>query len=293
MFLEPLYEGYLAAVPYGLSSSLIGLVISAGLCAMVLTMATSSYLTNRIDPYTQHTLGFVLLCAALPFLGPATSFHLPESTALFVCSLIVVYVAIGLIGPTQSTLCLRILSQCGLGQQEVAAALAVANVSFSTLGSLCGPLVAGALTPRHMSFEDVTALLAGFTAVAYLPSLYALGRYKPGPRPRPCAGCIACCSFVSSCCCPCCRRFCPSFSSCCVQTVEADEANADGEGEAADEEEGQGDADWPPRMARGGRPPTAGAPAEDGPDVRARASEGSGWLSSLLTLGRQGKQKGR
>ena len=78
------------------------------------------------------------------------------------------------------------VSQAGLSQHEVASALAAANVTFSTLGSLCGPLVAGALVPRVFDFKDVTSVQAGFTAVCYLPALYLLGRYRPGPRPKPC-----------------------------------------------------------------------------------------------------------
>lgn len=144
-----------------------------------------------------------MLAVALPFLGPTPHFHLPVSLGLFVGAISVAYVGVGLVGPTQSVLCLRILSQAGLSQTEVASALAAANVTFSTIGSLCGPLVAGALVPDVFSFRDVTSVQAGITAVCYLPALYLLGRYRPGPRPKPCGGCITCCSFLNSCCCPC------------------------------------------------------------------------------------------
>jgi len=203
MFLEPCIEPVLAAAPYGLSSTMIGLVLSAATLGMVSTMALSGRLSGILDPYTQHTIGFLILAATLPFLGPSPHLHLPMSVGLFVGAMTLSYVGVGLVGPTQSVLCLRILSQAGLSQHEVASALAAANVSFSTLGSLCGPLVAGALVPNVFSFNDVTSVQAGFTAVCYLPSLYFLGRYRPGPRPKPCGGCITCCSFINSCCCPC------------------------------------------------------------------------------------------
>ena len=102
-------------------------------------------------------------------------------------------------------LCLRILSDAGLTQHDVAAGLAAANVTFSMLGSLCGPLVSGAIVPDVLSFQDVTSVQAAFTAIAYLPALCVLQRYRPGARPRPCSACISCCSFCTACLCPCCR----------------------------------------------------------------------------------------
>ena len=77
-------------------------------------------------------------------------------------------------------------------------------MTFSTLGSLCGPIVAGALVPNLLRFHDATSTQAGFTALCYLPALVLLGRYRPGPQPKPCGACITCCSFMNSCCCPCC-----------------------------------------------------------------------------------------
>lgn len=203
MFLEPCFEPTLAAEPYNLSPTKIGLVLSAATMGMVLTMALSGYLSGLLDPYTQHTIGFLILVAALPYLGPTPYFNLPPSVGLFVGAIILAYIGVGLVGPTQSVLCLRILSQAGLSQHEVASALAAANVTFSTIGSLCGPLVAGALVPKVFAFADVTSVQAGLTAVCYLPALFLLGRYRPGPRPKPCGACITCCSFVNSCCCPC------------------------------------------------------------------------------------------
>jgi len=224
MFLEPCFEPALADEPYVLGSTHIGLVLSAATLGMVSTMALSGRLSGLMDPYTQHTIGFLILAAALPFLGPSPHLHLPPSVGLFVGAITICYIGVGLVGPTQSVLCLRILSQAGLSQHEVASALAAANVSFSTLGSLCGPLVAGALVPKVLDFNDVTSVQAGFTAVCYLPSLYLLGRYRPGPRPKPCGACITCCSFINSCCCPCltcCQKggcawpsWCPRFLRC-------------------------------------------------------------------------------
>ena len=190
-------------------------MLSVATFAMVVTMSLSGQLSSCLDPYTQHTMGFLLLCCALPFLGPTPQLHLHPSIGLFLASITVAYVGVGLVGPTQSVLCLRILSQAGLSQQEVASALAAANVSFSTLGSLCGPLVAGALVPDVFLWRDVTSVQSGFTAICYLPALYLLGRYRPGPRPKPCGGCITCCSFLQSCCCPC--------VTCCAQRAEPKE----------------------------------------------------------------------
>ena len=175
-------------------------------------MSLSGQLSACLDPYTQHTIGFLLLAAALPFLGPTPHFHLPASLPLFLASITCAYVGVGLVGPTQSVLCLRILSHAGLSQHEVAAALAAANVTFSTLGSLCGPLLAGWLVPDVFSFRDVTSVQAASVALCYLPAVYVLGRYRPGPRPKPCGGCITCCSFVNSCCCPC--------LTCCTQNAD-------------------------------------------------------------------------
>ena len=44
-------------------------------------------------------------------------------------------------------------------------------------------------------------------------ALFLLGRYRPGPRPKPCGACITCCSFLTSCCCPCCTGC--GISNCC------------------------------------------------------------------------------
>jgi len=235
MFLEPCFEPALGLAPYSLTSTSVGLVLSAATLGMVTTMALSGQLATFFDPYTQHTVGFLVLCTALPFLGPNPALLLPQSVGLFVGAITVCYIGVGLVGPTQSVLCLRILSQAGLSQHEVASALAAANVTFSTLGSLCGPLVAGALVPKVLAFNEVTSVQAAFTALCYLPSLYLLGRYKPGARPKPCGGCITCCSFINSCFCPCltcCQedgcRFCcqkdgcrwpswfPNFLRCCA-----------------------------------------------------------------------------
>ena len=175
-------------------------------------------------PGTQHTIGFLILVTALPFLGPTPHFHLQPHIALFIGALVLTYIGVGLVGPTQSVLCLRILSQAGLSQQEVASALAAANVTFSTLGSLCGPLVAGALVPKVFAFDQMTSVQSAFTALCYLPALYLLGRDRPGPRPKPCGGCITCCSFLNSCCCPCftcCQKEgCQWPSACCGERGE-------------------------------------------------------------------------
>jgi hypothetical protein len=84
MFLEPCIEPVLAAAPYGLSSTMIGLVLSAATLGMVSTMALSGRLSGILDPYTQHTIGFLILAATLPFLGPSPHLHLPMSVGLFV-----------------------------------------------------------------------------------------------------------------------------------------------------------------------------------------------------------------
>jgi len=203
MALEPLYQPYLAAIPYNLGTAEIGLVLSAATGAMVLTMALSGLLGSYTDAYTQQTIGFMLLTAALPFLGPTPIYHLTPSLGLFIGSITLSYMAVGLVGPTQSVLCLRILSTSGLTQHEVASGLAAVNVTFSMIGSLLGPLISGAIVPVAVQFNDFTSILAAVTAVAYLPALVILQKYRPGRRPKPCAGCIHCCSFLNSCCCPC------------------------------------------------------------------------------------------
>jgi hypothetical protein len=71
MFLEPCYEPVLAAAPYSLPPTIIGLVLSAATLSMVVVMTLSSALGHWMDPCTQHTAGFVVLAAALPFLGPS------------------------------------------------------------------------------------------------------------------------------------------------------------------------------------------------------------------------------
>ena len=212
MALEPTYQPYLTAPPYGLSSTDIGLVLSAATGSMVMTMALSGLLSSLLDAYTQQSLGFIILCTALPFLGPTAQFHLAPSLGLFISAIIACYVAVGVIGPTQSVLCLRILSDAGLSQHDVAAGLAAANVTFSMLGSLCGPLVSGAIVPDVLSFQEATSAQAAVTALVYLPALCVLHRYRPGGSRRPpCAGCIACCSCLNSCLCPCCK--------CCQQKI--------------------------------------------------------------------------
>ena len=57
----------------------IGLVLSAATGAMVLTMALSGLLGSYIDAYTQQTIGFMVLTAALPFLGPTPLYNLTPS----------------------------------------------------------------------------------------------------------------------------------------------------------------------------------------------------------------------
>ena len=224
MFLEPCFEPVLASPPYSLDSTHLGLILSAATFGMVSTMSLSGRLNGILDPYTQHTIGFLIVVTALPFLGPTPHFHLQPHIALFIGALVLTYIGVGLVGPTQSVLCLRILSQAGLSQQEVASALAAANVTFSTLGSLCGPLVAGALVPKVFAFDQMTSVQSAFTALCYLPALYLLGRDRPGPRPKPCGGCITCCSFLNSCCCPCftcCQKEgCQWPSACCGERGE-------------------------------------------------------------------------
>ena len=102
MALEPTYQPYLTAPPYALSSTDIGLVLSTATGAMVLTMALSGSLGTLMDAYTQQSLGFILLCVSLPFLGPSPSFHLTPQLGLFIGAIIACYTAVGLIGPTQS-----------------------------------------------------------------------------------------------------------------------------------------------------------------------------------------------
>jgi len=93
-----------------------------------------------------------------------------------------------------------------LSQHEVAAALSAANVSFSMLGSLCGPLVSGALVPDVYQFVDVTSIQAIFTGACYTLPLVFLQRYKQmGNRARPCSACVSCLACCNSLCCPCCK----------------------------------------------------------------------------------------
>ena len=127
-----------------------------------------------MDAVTQQSVGFLLLVTALPFLGPAPVFHLQPSTGLFVGSLVLTYFAIGVIGPTQSVLSLRILLEGGLSQQDVAGALSAANVTFSMLGSLCGPLLSGCLVPYVLDFEHFTTVQAICTGLGYLLPLFLL-----------------------------------------------------------------------------------------------------------------------
>ena len=120
---------------------------------MVLTMGLSGYLSSHfearwLDPYTQHTIGFLVLAVALPFLGPTPHFHLPTSLPLFIGSVAAFYLGVGLVGPTQSVLCLRILSQSGLSQQEVASALAA-----GTPARRCAILCPWPVYPRAMCRE--------------------------------------------------------------------------------------------------------------------------------------------
>ena len=171
----------------------------------VLTMVGSGALGARLDAYTTHTLGFLLLSTALPFLGPSPSFHLPPTFGLLVSSLVALYVSVGLIGPTQSVLCLKVLRvQAGLTQHDVAGALAAANVATSMLGALAGPLVAGGLVPDLVAFEDATSWLGWLVALCYLPPLLYLRVFSSRHNNRRdcCLGCgCCCCRTVPECCC--------------------------------------------------------------------------------------------
>lgn len=243
MFLEPCFEPALAGLPYSLDTMDIGLVLSAATTGMVLTMTLAGALSGKsdprckVDPHTQQAAGFICIAAALPFLGPSTQFHLEPNLPLFIGAITATYIGVGLVGPTQSVLCLRILSAAGLDKEEVAPALAAANVTFSTLGSLVGPLVAGALVPKVLAFDDATSFLAIFTACAFLPSMIMLARFKPGPQPMPCIHCVRCCCGFRAFCaftCFCCPRSCCACKSCCPSCCFEDKLQAEEEQKVAD-----------------------------------------------------------
>lgn len=109
--------------------------------------------------------------------------------------------AVGLIGPTQSVLCLRVLSEAGFAQQDVASALSSANVTFAMLGSLCGPLISGALVPDVLAFESFTKWQAVVTGTLYALPLCYLQRYQQNAKATPCAGCLSCCGALWCQCC--------------------------------------------------------------------------------------------
>lgn len=188
MFLEPLYEPVLSAAPYNLDVESVGLVLSSGAAAMVVALLFAAHvLAGRIAGLTQHTIGFVILIMALPFLGPFPPLQLQRSVGLFVSALCSVYLGAGLIGPTQSGLILNVLSRAGLSQQEVAGALASLNIAVSTVGSLLGPLAAGAIVPALTNFRIVTTLLAAFMALGLVPNvLLLLGCVGGMPRSALC-----------------------------------------------------------------------------------------------------------
>ena len=110
--------------------------------------------------------------------------------------LVACFVAVGLIGPTQSVLCLRVLSDAGFAQQDVASALSSANVTFAMLGSLCGPLLSGALVPDVLAFESFTKWQAIVTGALYALPLCYLQRYRQNAKATPCAGCLSGCSAL-------------------------------------------------------------------------------------------------
>ena len=181
MFLEPLYEPALTGAPYRLDSQYVGLVLSAGSASMVLSLSLASIinLNELIGPHARHALGFLLLACSLPFLGPFPPLGLPPTLGTFVAAICCTYLGAGLIGPTQAGIMLHSLRRAGLSQQEVAIALASLNVMVSTLGSLCGPVVAGTLVPRYVPFRTVTTLLAGVVALGIVPNALLVA---PGVR---------------------------------------------------------------------------------------------------------------
>jgi hypothetical protein len=94
-----------------------------------------------------------------------------------------------------------VLSDAGFAQQDVASALSSANVTFAMLGSLCGPLLSGALVPDVLAFESFTKWQAIVTGALYALPLCYLQRYRQNAKATPCAGCLSGCSALWCQCC--------------------------------------------------------------------------------------------